>query len=170
MPTSLTEPSEQNGYLFQHAARLLDSLRHWTGRELIAPELPSQDRAHALFHAPFVVLSHNAAAEPTLNYANRAGMRLFELTWEELIALPSRLTAEPLHQNERRACLPAWRIEALSMITAAFASPRAAGALSLNKPRYGIWSTRAARPAARRRRSATGSSWIKTFDFSLAQG
>jgi hypothetical protein len=38
-----------------------------------------------LFNAPFVVLSHNTEAQPILNYANRAGVKFFELSWEELI-------------------------------------------------------------------------------------
>jgi hypothetical protein len=34
-------------------------------------------------------------------------MQLFELTWDELIQTPSRLTAEPLHRDERVRLLDA---------------------------------------------------------------
>lgn len=105
MPKSSSEPSEQNEYLFRHTARLLDSLRHWTGRDLIEPNLSSREQARALFHAPFVILSHNTDADPILNYANRAGLQLFELSWAELIRLPSRMTTEPIHQEERARLL-----------------------------------------------------------------
>ena len=54
---------------------------------------------------PFVVLSHDSGSDPLLNYANEAGLYLFELPWEELIALPSRLTAEPLHRDQRARLL-----------------------------------------------------------------
>jgi hypothetical protein len=60
-------------------------------------------QARELFYAPFVVLSHDTAA--VLNYANKAGLDLFELTWKELIALPSRQTAEPSEQAERERLL-----------------------------------------------------------------
>ena len=40
-----------------------------------------------------------------LNYANLVGLRLFELSWDELICLPSRRTAEPVHQDERARLL-----------------------------------------------------------------
>jgi MEKHLA domain len=103
--TPWNEPSSINHYLEKHVARVLESLRHWTGKSLVNPASPPNEQARELFHAPFVVLSHNTAADPILNYANLAGLRLFELGWSELINLPSRLTAEPLHQDERAQLL-----------------------------------------------------------------
>ncbi|HET9917416.1 MAG TPA: MEKHLA domain-containing protein, partial [Candidatus Binatia bacterium] len=47
----------------------------------------------------------DTAADPMLNYGNRSGMRLFELSWQELIQTPSRLTAEPVHRDERARLL-----------------------------------------------------------------
>jgi hypothetical protein len=96
-----------NGYLQDHAARLLTSLRHWTGRDLVNPKLPPFAQARQLFHAPFVVLSHNTETDPLLNYANQAGLTLFELTWDELIVTPSRLTAEAAQRDERARLLTA---------------------------------------------------------------
>ena len=34
-----------------------------------------------------MVLSHDSRPDPVLDYANRIGLNLFELTWEELINL-----------------------------------------------------------------------------------
>ena len=98
-------PCEGNGFLTLHAQRLLKSLHHWTGRQLIDATVSPAEQARALFYAPFIVLSHNTAAEPILNYANQAALNLFELTWNELVRMPSRLTAEPLQQAERSRLL-----------------------------------------------------------------
>ena len=103
--TASGEPNELNGYLHTHVMRLLESLRHWTGRNLVSPDQPVVEQARELFHAPFVVLSHDTAPDPILNYANLAGLQLFEITWDRLITLPSRLTAEPMHQDERARLL-----------------------------------------------------------------
>ena len=103
--TNWKEPAELNDYLEGHVRRLLDSFRHWTGKDLVQQEQSPREQARALFYAPFVVLSHDSGSDPLLNYANEAGLHLFELTWEELIALPSRLTAEPLHRDQRARLL-----------------------------------------------------------------
>ncbi|MGH7783552.1 MAG: MEKHLA domain-containing protein [Candidatus Binatia bacterium] len=100
-----SEPSDDNRYLEQHVRQLLGSFAHWVGRSLIDPDLSAVEQARRLYHAPFVVLSHNSAADPILNYANQLGLTLFELTWSELTNLPSRQTAEPVHQAERARLL-----------------------------------------------------------------
>ena len=84
---------------------LLNSLRHWTGRELIDPELPFEQQAQRLFHAPFIVASHDASADPVLNYGNQAALQLWEAAWPEFVSMPSRLTAEAVTQDERRCLL-----------------------------------------------------------------
>jgi len=103
--TNWKEPAELNDYLEGHVRLLLDSFRHWTGKDLVQQEQSPREQARALFYAPFVVLSHDSGSDPLLNYANEAGLHLFELPWEELIALPSRLTAEPLHRDQRARLL-----------------------------------------------------------------
>jgi len=105
MGSIIESPSELNGYLDFHAQRLLESLRHWTGRELIDLSGSRLEQARRLFYAPFIVVSHDTAAEPILNYANQAALQLFEMTWQELTTTPSRLTAEPMHQEERQRLL-----------------------------------------------------------------
>jgi hypothetical protein len=101
----LGAPSLQNHYLAAHVGRLLASLRHWTGRDLVPPGLSPEDQAREVFHAPFVVLSHNTAPDPILNYANQTGLRLFELRWQDLVVMPSRFTAEAPAQAERARLL-----------------------------------------------------------------
>ncbi len=87
------EPSEENHFGSDHVGSLLASLRRWTGRDLVDRQLPMVEQARRIFHAPFAVLSHDNAADPILNYGNRAVMQLFELSWDELVRTPSRLTA-----------------------------------------------------------------------------
>jgi hypothetical protein len=100
-----SEPSEDNQYLATLAARLVSSLRRWTGKNLANPALSATEQARALFYAPFALISHDTAKDPLLNYANRTALNLFELDWNELIILPSRCTAQPMHQEERARLL-----------------------------------------------------------------
>ena len=100
-------PSEDNQFHHLHVERMLTSWHHWTGRYLVDPELPKVEQARQLFHASFAVLSHDAAPDPLLNYSNQAGLALFELTWDELLQTPSRLTAEPIHRDARAVLLAA---------------------------------------------------------------
>ena len=101
----LGAPSVQNRYLAAHVARLLASLRQWTGRDLAQPALSPEEQAREVFHAPFVLLSHNTAPDPILNYANQTALALFDLSWEELTAMPSRLTAEAPAREDRARLL-----------------------------------------------------------------
>jgi hypothetical protein len=98
-------PSEQNHYLDKHVALLLSSFRHWLGKELIERSASSEVQARKLFEAPFAVLSHDTASEPILNYANQTALRLFDLSWDELVVMPSRLTAQAPAQAERARLL-----------------------------------------------------------------
>ncbi|HYJ15965.1 MAG TPA: MEKHLA domain-containing protein, partial [Candidatus Limnocylindria bacterium] len=99
----------ENHFGSDHVALLLASLRRLTGRDLVDRQLPMVEQARRIFYAPFAVLSHNCAADPILNYGNRVAMELFELSWQELIRTPSRLTAEPVRRDERERLLDAVR-------------------------------------------------------------
>lgn len=80
---------------------LLNSFRHWVGRDLLERVGDSDYQAHALFQSPFVVVSHGTEEDPLLNYGNQVALELWELTWERLMKTPSRLTAEPVNRAER---------------------------------------------------------------------
>lgn len=84
---------------------LLNSFRHWLGRELIERKGSSEEQARALYHAPFVVVSHGMEADPILNYGNKIALELWEPDWERFSRTPSRLTAEPVNQAERARML-----------------------------------------------------------------
>ena len=98
-------PCPANRYQVEHAERLRCTFHALTGRDLLDPALSPDAAAAALFHAPFVVLSHDAAPDPILTYGNWAALKLFALSWEELIRLPSRYTAEAPDWTERARLL-----------------------------------------------------------------
>jgi MEKHLA domain-containing protein len=89
-------PSSDNGFSASHAALLLSSYAHVTGRALIADAT-----AQSLYQSNQILLSHDGAADPVLSYGNLAAQALWEMSWAELTCLPSRLTAEPQHRNTR---------------------------------------------------------------------
>lgn len=84
---------------------LLDSFARLLGRELSSRDGSPAEQAERLFHAPFVVVAHGTETDPVLNYGNARGLALWEMTWEELTRTPSRLTAEPMHRDERARLL-----------------------------------------------------------------
>lgn len=57
--------------------------------------------------APFGVLAHDGAPDPRFVYANVAAQTAFRYPWEQLVGLPSRLSAEPDARAERRRLLDA---------------------------------------------------------------
>ena len=98
-------PKERWPWVVTHSQRLLRSFRHWTGRELTADTGPPEAAAERLYRHPAVVLSHGAEADPILNYGNAAALQLWEMGWDEFTKTPSRLTAEPVAQEERARLL-----------------------------------------------------------------
>jgi hypothetical protein len=84
---------------------LLTSYHHWIGADLIEPAGDPASQSHMLFHSPFVLVSHGIEQDPLLNYGNRMALSLWELSWDELIRTPSRLTAEPVNRADREGML-----------------------------------------------------------------
>jgi PAS domain S-box-containing protein len=74
---------------------------------LVSSALPSSHLGPAWLyeHAPFAVLAHDTDADPRFIYANRAAQRCFEYAWDELIGMPSRLSAEAPNRAERQRLL-----------------------------------------------------------------
>ena len=97
----------QNPFVIAQTQIIARSLKHWTGRELLAGEAPPAAFAEKVFHAPFVLVSHGLEADPVLNYGNQAALALWEMSWTELTQTPSRLTAEAPSREERAQLLAA---------------------------------------------------------------
>jgi hypothetical protein len=89
----------------EHVQLLLDSFARLLGRELIPRDGSAAEQATRLFQAPFIVVSHGTEVDPVLNYGNAAALALWEMSWDELTRTPSRLTAEPVHRDERARLL-----------------------------------------------------------------
>ena len=90
----MTLPALHRDVWIAHTQILLDSYARLLGRELITRSGDAADEAARLYAAPFAVLSHGTQADPILNYANQTALELWEMKLEQLLALPSRLTAE----------------------------------------------------------------------------
>lgn len=58
-----------------------------------------------LYEAPFVVLAHDKSEDPIFFYGNLKAQEVFEMTWPELIRLPSRYSAEFANQAARQHLL-----------------------------------------------------------------
>ncbi len=99
------KPAPENSYLIEHARLLRNSYSDLLGRPLAPPDFDDEQAAAYLFLAPMVLLSHDADADPIFNYANMTGLDLFELTWDELIELPSRRSAEAINRADRQKVL-----------------------------------------------------------------
>lgn len=85
-----------------HLRSLLQSYRHWVGKDLI---VPAGDLVLAFDSAPFPILSHGTEVDPILNYGNKMALELWEMNWEEFTQTPSRLTAEAPIREERARLL-----------------------------------------------------------------
>jgi hypothetical protein len=99
------EPTEFNAYQATHAALIIDSHRRLLGHDLLARHGNPSQLARELYETPCVVLTHDTASDPIFFYANLRAQQLFEMSWEQMIALPSRHSAEPLAQSERQRLL-----------------------------------------------------------------
>jgi len=91
---------------------LLDVIVSSYQRLLGEPLEPSMHDPRALARwldesAPYCLLAHSAEADPRFVYANQAALRCFEYEWDELIGMPSRLSAEAPNRAERDALLTA---------------------------------------------------------------
>ena len=98
-------PNPNNHFHLEQALLLKNSYRQLLSKDLMPDTNTDEAFAEQLFLAPFAVVSHNTASDPVFNYANLKALELFELSWDALIRLPSRCSAEPINQAERERLL-----------------------------------------------------------------
>jgi MEKHLA domain len=73
---------------------------------LVPAEVRPEKAADWLYrNTIFAVLAHNAANDPVFVYANLCAQHCFEMSWQELIGMPSRLSADTPDRAERAATL-----------------------------------------------------------------
>jgi len=88
-----------------HLQILLDSYYQLLGKQLVPRSGSAGEDARRVYEAPFVVVSHTAADDPILNFGNQTALGLWEIDVDTLLQTPSRLTAEPMHRDERAQLL-----------------------------------------------------------------
>ena len=88
-------------------AQLLQSHQWAFQRPLIASarQQPLRLSCQELFACGFPVLAHDGGPDPKLTYANAAALGLWDAPWDDLVGLPSRLTAPTAEQAERSLAL-----------------------------------------------------------------
>lgn len=100
----LPVPSQENDFYETHIQLLLHSYQELLGKPLLETSV-NMALGRQVYKAYFALLSHNTAADPLFNYANRTAQDLFELSWSEFIGMPSRFSAEPVNREERERLL-----------------------------------------------------------------
>ncbi len=101
----MPSPPWMDPLIMQWSQCLLDSYRHWIGRELLERIGGPESQSRALYEWSAAVVSHGMQADPKLNYGNQVALDLWEMTWAQLVDTPSRLTAEPVNRVERELML-----------------------------------------------------------------
>jgi hypothetical protein len=104
---ALPEPSNNNSYLVEHVTFMEESLQRLTGKQFTDFGLNRNNLAESVYHAPFVIVSHNTDPDPIFNYANLTAQKLFEMNWVEFTSFPSRQSAEVPNQTERAELMKA---------------------------------------------------------------
>lgn len=102
---NMRKPGEDNQFQVAHVELIRRNHLFWTGQDLFEQRLDSTAFARALYHAPFVLLTHDAKPDPVFNYANEKAQNLFDMSWEEITAYPSRLSAAEPDQASRERFL-----------------------------------------------------------------
>jgi len=101
-------PSKKNGYFSDHVSIVTDSYFQLTGCQISFKDQQNEAGtgfAEMIFNAPFALVSHGTENEPIFNYANKTAMRLFNMTWDEITALPSKYSAETPNRQQRSQLL-----------------------------------------------------------------
>ena len=74
-------------------------------RAFSRPLLNCGEPATDLFSSEMAVLAHDNSHDPRLIYANATALRLWERSWQEMVGMPSRYTAEEGARKQRASAL-----------------------------------------------------------------
>ncbi|MDO8843544.1 MEKHLA domain-containing protein [Methylicorpusculum sp.] len=98
-------PCRENHFYQEHVRLIGRSFEKVLNKPLLTENGDNTEMGEMLYFAPFAVVSHDTQADPVFNYGNAKALELFEMSWEELIKTPSRLSAETVNQDERNRLL-----------------------------------------------------------------
>jgi hypothetical protein len=131
---------------------LSDSYGRLLGKPLVPAGMSAAEGARWLYEAaPFGILAHGVAADPVFVYGNARAQAIFGYDWDELTALPSRFSAEPMGAASASGFSSRWRGTASCRATAASASRSPARASGSSMRPCGNSRTRTAIIAVKRR-------------------
>lgn len=87
--------------------RIDSAYRQWMGGGLPGPQAATADQHFLWLHqqAPYSLLAHGGGVDPVFIYANHCAQQCFGYSFDEFIALPSRLSASPVDRAERQQLL-----------------------------------------------------------------
>ncbi|NQS85537.1 MEKHLA domain-containing protein [Pantoea allii] len=85
--------------------RIDERYRALTGRGLYCPDEHVDRYLWLHEHAPYSILAHSSEADPVFVYANRCALSCFKYSLEEMLQLPSRLSAGPSDREARQHLL-----------------------------------------------------------------
>lgn len=88
-----------------HILRVLDSYRHFAGRDLVCISGNPDELVDEIINASYVLLSCGPEPDPILNFANKQALKLWEWEWDEMVRTPARLTAEADERPARKKLL-----------------------------------------------------------------
>lgn len=105
-----SEPCEENLWQRDWVWLLDDSLRRLHGSALLpAPRASASHCASLAANQDLVCVSHDFESSgedgPIFNYATAAGLMLFEMSWDQFVTTPSRMSAEADGMEERARIL-----------------------------------------------------------------
>ncbi|MCP3673276.1 MAG: MEKHLA domain-containing protein [Gammaproteobacteria bacterium] len=86
------------------AELIFESYLKLLGKPLLILKM-GEDLLEKMYFAPFAILSHGIEDDPVFNFANEFALNKFEMTWSEMIKLPSRFSAEVPNRQERKLLL-----------------------------------------------------------------
>ncbi len=95
----------QQPEIISHSRLIADSYQFWTGLEILPGTANDLELSHAMYFSPFVIVSHGLENDPVFNYGNLQAQQLWQLSWREFTSMPSRLSAEPIEQDQRERLL-----------------------------------------------------------------
>ncbi|MCW3804606.1 MEKHLA domain-containing protein [Plebeiibacterium marinum] len=94
-------PSSENNYLKDYISLITNSLKKLANIEIVDFSLSTEEQAKQAFNADYVLLAHNGSDDPIFNYANKTGLNLFEMSWDEFTNMPSKYSAESDERGQR---------------------------------------------------------------------
>ncbi|MEM7595341.1 MAG: MEKHLA domain-containing protein [Cyanobacteria bacterium P01_A01_bin.83] len=100
-----TLPIWQQPKIVRWSQIMANSYHQLLNKKLIDGIDTPEELSAALFHAPFVLVSHDTQSDPIFNYANQTALQLWSLTWSEFTQTPSAATTEPVQRSDRQVML-----------------------------------------------------------------